>query len=103
MPILHEARPYAEEYFLTIIILWMINLSSIMSTYIKVKPSNKCKRRALMVEGGVQSAQAVTHTRIVVTQDDGTVVIKQVLESLDDTPQKVTAEPKQPIVYYWSK
>ena len=53
-----------------------------------------------MVEGEVQSARAVTHTRIAVTQDDGTVVIKQVLESLDDTPQKVTAEPKQPIVYY---
>ena len=27
------------------------------------------------------------------------MVIKQVLESLDDTPQKVTAEPKQPEVY----
>ena len=52
-----------------------------------------------MVEGEVESAQAVTHTRIAVTQDDGTVVIKQVLESLDNTPQQVTAEPKQPEVY----
>ena len=47
----------------------------------------------------MESARAVTHTRIAVTQDNGTVVIKQVLESPDNTPQKVTAEPKQPEVY----
>ena len=47
-----------------------------------------------MVDGNVQSAQADTHTRIAVTKDDGTVVIKQVLESLDTPPQKLTAKPK---------
>ena len=51
-----------------------------------------------MVDGDVQLAQAVTHTRIAVTKDDGTVVIKQVLESLD-TPQKLTAKPKRPEFY----
>ena len=63
-------------------------------SYIKVKPSNKHKRTVPMVDGNVQSAQADTHTRIAVTKDDGTVVIKQVLESLDTPPQKLTAKPK---------
>ena len=45
-----------------------------------------------MVDGDVNSASTVTHTRIAVTQDDGTVVIKQVLESLDTPHTRLTAE-----------
>ena len=52
-----------------------------------------------MVDGDVQLAQAVTPTRIAVTKDDGIVVIKQVLESLDTPPQKLTAKPKRPEFY----
>lgn len=48
-----------------------------------------------MIDGDVDSAQAVTHTKIAVTQNDGTVVIKQVLESLDTAPQRSTGEPSE--------
>lgn len=40
-----------------------------------------------MVDGDVDSAEAVTHTRISVSQNDGKVLIKQVLEKLDSPPQ----------------
>ena len=45
-----------------------------------------------MVDGDVNSASTVTHTRIAVTQDNGTVVIKQVLESLGMPHTRLTAE-----------
>lgn len=48
-----------------------------------------------MIDGDVDSAQAVTHTRIAVTQNDGTVVIKKVLESLDAAPQRSAVEPSE--------
>lgn len=42
-----------------------------------------------MVDGDVESAKAVTHTRIAVPGEDGSVTFKHVLESLDSpqTPQ----------------
>lgn len=48
-----------------------------------------------MVDGDVESSKAVTHTRIAVTQNDGSVVIKHVLESLDTPPQISMAPSKQ--------
>ena len=51
-----------------------------------------------MVDGDVNSASTVTHTRIAVTQDDGTVIIKQVLESLDTPHTRLTAEQIRPEV-----
>jgi hypothetical protein len=38
-----------------------------------------------MVDGDVQSAEAVTHTRIAVPQEDGSVKFEHVLESLDSS------------------
>jgi hypothetical protein len=67
-----------------------------MSTYLRVKKSVKRKRgREPLVDGELDSSEAVTHTRMAVTQDDGTVVMKHVLESLDTPPQRLTAEPNQ--------
>jgi hypothetical protein len=39
-----------------------------------------------MVDGDVELAEAVTHTRIAVPQPDGSVIIDRVLESLESTP-----------------
>lgn len=41
-----------------------------------------------MVDGDIDSAEAITHTRIAVTQNDGTVLLQQVVETLDSPPQK---------------
>jgi len=68
-------------------------LCSTMSTYIKRKQTYRRKRaREPLVDGDVESAEAVTNTRIAVPQDDGTVIYKHVLESLE-TPRS-TGEPK---------
>jgi len=68
-----------------------------MSTYIKKKPTYRRKRaREPMVDGDVNSAEAVTHTRIAVPQDDGSMLITEVLESLDSTPPVTITEQRQP-------
>ena len=55
-----------------------------MSTFIKKKPTIWRKRaRQPMVDGDVDSAEAVTHTRVAETQNDGTTIIKHSVESLD--------------------
>ena len=46
-----------------------------------------------MVDGDLDSAEAVTHRRYAEIQSDGTTIIKQVLESLDPTPPRVTLLP----------
>jgi CxC2 like cysteine cluster associated with KDZ transposases len=57
-----------------------------MSSYIKKKKSYRRQRPRLpMVDGDVDSSEAVTHTRIAVPQADGTFLFKNVLESLDST------------------
>ena len=43
-----------------------------------------------MADGDVDSAEAVTHTRIAELQEDGTTIIKHVLESLDSPPSSST-------------
>lgn len=48
-----------------------------------------------MVDGDVDSAEAVTHTRVAETQIDGTTIIKHVLESLDSSPSIPRAESLQ--------
>jgi hypothetical protein len=47
------------------------------------------------VDGDVNSAEAVTHTRVAETQIDGTTIIKHVLESLDSSPPITSAESLQ--------
>lgn len=44
-----------------------------------------------MVDGDVEYSQAVTHSKIAITNDDGTVVVQQVLESLDIPAQASSA------------
>ena len=58
-----------------------------------------------MVDGDVDSAEAVTHTRIAEPQNDGSIVIKHVLESLDSPPLcssagQMTIDPRPPLVDY---
>jgi hypothetical protein len=48
-----------------------------------------------MVEGELESAKVVTHTKVTVINDDGSITVNQVLESLD-TPRKLTPDPKKP-------
>lgn len=48
-----------------------------------------------MVDGDVDSAEAVTHTRIAETQNDGSTIIKHIVESLDSTPLASSAGPCQ--------
>jgi hypothetical protein len=56
-----------------------------MSTILKKKSTFRRKRaREPMVDGDVDSAEAVTHTRIAETQYDGTTVFKHIVESLDN-------------------
>jgi hypothetical protein len=43
-----------------------------------------------MVDGDVDSAEAVTHTRNAELQSDGTTIIKQVLERLDSNTSRST-------------
>lgn len=43
-----------------------------------------------MIAGDIDSARAVTNTKIAVTQSDGSVVIKQIVESLDTPSHKIT-------------
>lgn len=63
-----------------------------MSTILKKKQSYRRRRaREPMVDGDVDSAEAVTHTRIAESQDDGTTIIKHVLESLDSIQTHSTA------------
>jgi hypothetical protein len=50
-----------------------------------------------MISGDLDSAKAVTHTKVTVFNDDGTTTVKQVIESLD-SPQKqptVTMDPRR--------
>ena len=48
-----------------------------------------------MVDGDLDAAKAVTHTKVTVMNDDGTLSTKQVLESLD-SPRNLIAEPNMP-------
>lgn len=48
-----------------------------------------------MVDGDLDAAKAVTHTKVTVMNDDGTFSTKQVLESLD-SPRNLIAEPNIP-------
>lgn len=48
-----------------------------------------------MVDGDVDSSEAVTHTRIAVPQTDGSVVFKHILESLDSTSSSSLLGPMQ--------
>jgi hypothetical protein len=67
-----------------------------MSTYIKKKQSYKRRQgRAPIIAGDIDSARAVTNTKIAVTQRDGSVVIKQILESLDAPYQRITDKPNE--------
>ena len=45
-----------------------------------------------MVDGGIESAKSVTHTKVTIINDDGTVGVKKILESLD-SPRKPTLPP----------
>jgi hypothetical protein len=47
------------------------------------------------VDGSVDTAEAVTHTRIAELQDDGTTIIKHVLESLDEPQSSSTHQQMQ--------
>lgn len=68
----------------------------IMSTVIKKKQNFRRRRaREPMVDGDVDSAEAVTHTRVAELQEDGTTIIKHVVESLDSTPTRSTAGEMQ--------
>ena len=49
------------------------------------------KAREPMVDGDVNAAEAVTHTRYAETQDDGTTIIKHIVESLDSNPSSSLA------------
>jgi hypothetical protein len=67
-----------------------------MATYIKPrKVYRRMRPRQTMVDGDVDSAEAVTHTRFAETQDDGSIIIRQVLESLDSPIPTSTAAPMQ--------
>src|SRR6266446_228541 len=67
-----------------------------MSTYVKKKKSYRRQRpRVPMVEGDVDSSEAVTHTRIAIPQDDGSFIFKNVLESLDSTSSTSKSVPMQ--------
>lgn len=54
--------------------------SSKRQTYRRMRPKKP------MVDGDVDSAKATTHTRFAETQEDGSIIIKKVLESLDPSP-----------------
>jgi hypothetical protein len=63
---------------------------------IQPKKSQKRKRgRQPMVDGEIESAKTVTHTKVTVINDDGTISVNQVLESLDN-PRKLPPDPKRP-------
>lgn len=67
-----------------------------MSSYIKKGRNFRRKRaREPMVDGDVDSAEAVTHTRIAEAQDDGSVIFKHVLESLDSPIPKSSVDAIQ--------
>src|SRR6202789_1593835 len=69
---------------------------SSMSTYLQHNKTQKRKRgRKPMVDGELDSARAVTHTKVTVINDDGTVDVKRVLESLDTPKPKFTTDPKR--------
>jgi hypothetical protein len=68
-----------------------------MSTHIQPKKSQKRKRgKQPLVDGQPDSAQVVTHSKIRVMGDDGTMVMKKILESLDTPTHALSAEPKDP-------
>jgi len=48
-----------------------------------------------MVDGDIDAAEAVTHTRFAETQDDGTTIIKHIVESLDSKPSLSLAGQSQ--------
>jgi hypothetical protein len=54
-----------------------------MSTIKRKKTYRRMKPREPMVEGSVDAAETVTHTKYAEIQDDGTTIIKTILESLD--------------------
>lgn len=69
---------------------------TLMSTVIRKKQTFRRRRpREPLVDGTVDTAEAVTHTRIAELQDDGTTIIKHVLESLDDPPSSSTHQQMQ--------
>ena len=53
------------------------------------------KAREPMVDGDVNAAEAVTHTQFAETQDDGTTIIKHIVESLDSNPSSSSAGQRQ--------
>ena len=48
-----------------------------------------------MVDGDVNAAEVVTHTQFAETQDDGTTIIKHIVESLDPNPSPSLASQHQ--------
>jgi hypothetical protein len=78
-----------------------------MSTVIKKKPGfRRMRPRQPLVEGDVESAEAVTHRRLAETQTDGTTMFKNVLESLDSkastsTPAEMLMDPPPPTDDYF--
>ena len=48
-----------------------------------------------MVDGDVNAAEVVTHTRFAETQDDGMMIIKHIVESLDSNPSSSSASHHQ--------
>jgi hypothetical protein len=68
-----------------------------MSTYLHPKKTQKRKRgRNPIVDGELDSARAVTHTKVTVINDDGTVDVKRVIESLDTPKPTSIPNPKRP-------
>ena len=61
-------------------------LSYFMSSLKREKTYRRQHARKPLVEGDVDLAEAVTHRRIAIPQDDGSIKIGQVLESLERTP-----------------
>lgn len=51
--------------------------------------------RQPLVDGDIDSAEAVTHTRIAVPQEDGSIAVKVVLESLGSPPPTKATFPIQ--------
>ena len=66
-----------------------------MSTIKKKQSYRRKKAREPMVDGDIDAAEAVTHTRFAETQDDGTTIIKHIVESLDSKPSLSLAGQSQ--------
>lgn len=73
-----------------------------MSNFITKKQNfRRMKKAKVMEEGDLDSADVLTYRRYAVPQDDGTSIIKNVLETLDSSPlpstsQYMQIDPQQP-------